>query len=314
MLRLVARDAEQLPAPPPKPAPLPPQLGALRLVSFFRFTKLSDADRVALQADMESLLASLNCRGSVYVAPEGVNGQLSVPAAQLDELAQRMPALPGLEGLQVNAQHASLGTVDSESEAAPYRKLIVRLKGQILTDGLEEEHDWERAGTELDAADWHEMLPTTMGQDNEVEARAADGVAKEGATPLLLDCRNGYESDAGTFEGAEPLNTDIFSESWDVLRKRLDGVPRETPIMTFCTGGIRCVKTNAFLEQELGFSNTYRLRDGIHGYLRHVNDSPGLASKWQGENFVFYEKGEDEGAVGDEEDNEQNLREEGGEA
>ena len=153
------------------------------------------------------------------------------------------------------------------------------------------------------------MLELLLKANASVNTPMADG-----ATPLLLDCRNGYESDAGTFEGAEPLNTDIFSESWDVLRKRLDGVPRETPIMTFCTGGIRCVKTNAFLEQELGFSNTYRLRDGIHGYLRHVNDSPGLASKWQGENFVFYEKGEDESAVGDEEGAEQDLQEEGGEA
>ena len=70
--------------------------------------------------------------------------------------------------------------------------------------------------------------------------------------------------------------------------------------MTFCTGGIRCVKTNAFLEQELGFTNTYRLRDGIHGYLRHVRTlaetGAPVESKWRGRNFVFYETPEGEGA------------------
>ena len=65
----------------------------------------------------------------------------------------------------------------------------------------------------------------------------------------LLDCRNDYESKEGTFTGAEPLGTSTFSESWGVLREKLADVPRDTPIMTFCTGGIRCVKTNAFLEQ-----------------------------------------------------------------
>ena len=116
------------------------------------------------------------------------------------------------------------------------------------------------------------------------------GEAGSSVGPILLDCRNDYESSAGSFLGAEPLDTSVFSESWEVLRKRLDGVPRERPIMTFCTGGIRCVKTNAFLEQELGFTNTFRLRDGIHGYLRHVRDTPGVASKWEGDNFVFYEQ------------------------
>ena len=76
-----------------------------------------------------------------------------------------------------------------------------------------------------------------------------------------------------------------------MLRQKLDGVPKDRPIMMFCTGGIRCVKTNAFVEQELGFTRTYRLRDGIHGYLRHAMETPGLQSKWTGENFVFYEHG-----------------------
>ena len=283
-LRLVARDLDRIPAPPTAADPLPPQRGTLRLVSFFRFAALSDEQRDHLQPSLQMLLETLNCRGSIYLAPEGVNGQLSVPATELEELRRAMAALPGLDGLELNVQHPSLGTIDADADPTPYRKLVVRKKRQILTDGLSQSStaspalDWSRSGTELEAAEWHEMLP-------------ADGAAGEDAAPLLLDCRNGYESDAGTFEGAEALNTEVFSESWDVLRQKLDGVPKDRPIMMFCTGGIRCVKTNAFVEQELGFTRTYRLRDGIHGYLRHAMETPGLQSKWTGENFVFYEQG-----------------------
>ena len=71
------------------------------------------------------------------------------------------------------------------------------------------------------------------------------------------------------------------------LRGRLDGVPSDTPIMTYCTGGIRCVKVNAFLEQSLGFSNTMRLQDGINGYLRFLREEQADDSAWRGQNFVF---------------------------
>mmetsp|Transcript_40929 Transcript_40929/g.135573 ORF Transcript_40929/g.135573 Transcript_40929/m.135573 type:complete len:443 (+) Transcript_40929:84-1412(+) len=322
-LQVVARSGSQLPPPPPAATLLPPQVGPLRLVSFFRFASLGSSRRQHLLEEMSSVLARLGCRGSVYVAPEGVNGQLSVPEAQLDALSVAFAALRGVEGLKLNVQHASLGTVQADAAAAPYRKLIVREKRQILTDGLTEgdergegpagdpaaAFDWDRAGTELAPADWHAMLPPGRPEHAAAASSAAaggegggegGGEAGSSVGPILLDCRNDYESSAGTFLGAEPLDTSVFSESWEVLRKRLDGVPRERPIMTFCTGGIRCVKTNAFLEQELGFTNTFRLRDGIHGYLRHVRDTPGVASKWEGDNFVFYEH--DDAAPSDDEE------------
>ena len=83
------------------------------------------------------------------------------------------------------------------------------------------------------------------------------------------------------------MGTEVFSETWDALRRRLEGVPRDAPIMTYCTGGIRCVKVNAFLEQELGYGNTMRLKDGINGYLRFLRETPDADSEWRGNNFVF---------------------------
>ena len=78
----------------------------------------------------------------------------------------------------------------------------------------------------------------------------------------MLDCRNKYETGVGRFVGAEPLNTENFRESFDVLSERLKDVDKSKPIMTYCTGGIRCVKVGAYLTQELNFTNVNRLAGG----------------------------------------------------
>ena len=317
-LIVTPHDAAALSVPPPPARPTiaePPMDGPVRLVSFFRFVALDAAARAPLLVALRTLLERLHVRGTVYLAAEGINGQLSVPIDRLDALQAGLDGMAGLDGLTLNVQHESLGLVAADAPTRPYRKLIVREKTQILTDGLSGGQasgrrdtggaagagvagaalDWQRAGTELDPADWHKMLIARREQA-QPQPRALPHTA------LLLDCRNKYESDAGSFAGAEPLGTDVFSESWSKLRSRLEGVDRSTPIMTFCTGGIRCVKTNAYLEQQLGFTNTYRLRDGIHGYLRHVAEkkadasangttpeAAAAASQWRGCNFVFYE-------------------------
>jgi predicted sulfurtransferase len=284
---------KDLPVPPPPARREPPPIAdgaTLRLVSFFKFVRFDAAARAVLRNELLELLERLGVRGSVYVAAEGLNGQLSVPQEALSELQHALAAMRGLESLRLNVQHAALGTVSVQSGAPlPYRKLVVREKEQILTDGLAEAQlDWQRAGTELEAAEWHAMLLKSRAQRQ--PAQPARPVPPQASAPLLLDCRNEYESAAGSFVGAEPLGTDTFSESWEALRTRLADVPRDVPLMTFCTGGIRCVKTNAFLEQELGFTTTYRLKDGIHGYLQQFANHDG--SQWEGDNFVFYEAGD----------------------
>ena len=86
----------------------------------------------------------------------------------------------------------------------------------------------------------------------------------------MLDCRNSYESDVGLFQGAIPLNTTFFRESWDALDETLKNTPKDAPLLTYCTGGIRCVKINAYLEQTLGFTNVNRLEGGIIAYTREL--------------------------------------------
>ena len=249
----------------------------LHMVSFFTFhTQPSSQERVAeLVASLNNRLEGLNVRGSVYVASEGLNAQLAVPASHLDALRSLLDESDELRAVELNC-----GEVVAPS-TRPFAKLVVKARRQVLTDGLESALEWQRGGVDVPPEEWDTAL------------------AEEGA--LLLDCRNAYESDVGHFVrpgaagaeatgaevAAEPLGTETFAQSWETLRSRLEHTPRDTPILTYCTGGIRCVKVNAFLEQELGFTQTKKLKDGIVGYLRHKREHQGVPTAWRGDNFVF---------------------------
>ena len=116
----------------------------------------------------------------------------------------------------------------------------IRVRSQIVADGLEEPLDWQNAGYDMPPLEWHEKLK---------KAREASSSSEDDNSntelPIVLDCRNNYETQVGKFELAEPLNTDNFRESWDVLKDRLKDVPKDAPIMTYCTGG-KCMIVSLF--------------------------------------------------------------------
>jgi predicted sulfurtransferase len=134
----------------------------------------------------------------------------------------------------------------------------------------------------MPALEWHEKLK----EENERRERGELEHAQSGIR--LLDCRNTYETDVGRFVGAEPLETHTFRDSWDALKERLAHTPKDAPIMTYCTGGIRCVKVGAYLTQELGFTNVSRLAGGIIAYDRTLSEkAPKETPMFKGTNFVF---------------------------
>jgi predicted sulfurtransferase/predicted O-methyltransferase YrrM len=136
-------------------------------------------------------------------------------------------------------------------------------------------------GYDMPALEWHERLKEEMERRNNTHDTNAPGVR-------LLDCRNFYETDVGRFEGSEPLETHTFRDSWDALKERLADTPKDAHIMTYCTGGIRCVKVGAYLTQELGFTNVSRLAGGIIAYDRILNEkAPTEKPMFKGTNFVF---------------------------
>ncbi|KAJ1442332.1 hypothetical protein B484DRAFT_390121, partial [Ochromonadaceae sp. CCMP2298] len=202
-------------------------------LSFFRFLPIADVESIVKLA--KEALVSLGVRGTLLISTEGVNGQFAVPPELVQSLGGELASLFG-QPLDLNLGN----TVDySQPDTLcefPFKRLIVRQKRQVLTDNLDLPLDCADAGPELSPSDWHRALAEQQGPSG--------GEAGEGGgsvlAPVVLDCRNSYESEVGGFTGALPLNTDVFSQSWAALDELLKDTPRDAPILTYCTGGIRC--------------------------------------------------------------------------
>lgn len=284
-------------APPPPPPPTylegmadPSTTDTMTMLSFYAFPPQGIDDPEAFAFDLKKKWKPFQALGRVYVAQEGVNAQMSIPTNVLENFMNCCRSIPELGQYMENDinidpkpltldEFAVAGVPINGKPAAPFRNLHVRVRTQVVADGLGKPLDWQSAGYDCPPLEWHQKLK---------EARALRESGKADVAPILLDCRNAYETDIGIFDGAEPLNTDSFRESWDVLKERLADTPKDAPIMTYCTGGIRCVKVGAYLTQELGFTNVSRLAGGIIAYDRTLNqEAAGEESMFKGTNFVF---------------------------
>lgn len=262
--------------------PDPTKSDTYSMVSFYRFNNVPDPSDLAHK--LEILWKPFLVVGRVYVAEEGVNAQLSLPTNVLSNFFEVCRKIPIFEDQYFNVDHTL--TVEKFNELKPFKSLHIRVRNQALADGLAEKLDLTRSGIEISPLEWH----NTIGNPKAV----------------ILDCRNSYESDVGKFQNATPLNTTYFRESWNALDDILRDTPKDTPIMTYCTGGIRCVKINAYLEQKMGYQNVGRLHGGIIAYARELEQqTTGTAayctstapasgggrniadSKFNGVNYVF---------------------------
>jgi len=291
----VTKDPDAPPPPPPPPylvgMPDPLTSPTMTMLSFYAFPPnggISDPESTADQ--LKRLWRPFRALGRVYVANEGVNAQMSVPTNVLSNFLQCCTVSPeeGGELSHVLGAYMENGInidpipVDMEEfQAKPaFKNLHIRVRSQIVADGFATPLDWQSAGYDMPPLEWHQKLK---------EAREAHEKGEEDKPlPIVLDCRNDYETQVGRFELAEPLDTENFRDSWDVLKDRLKDVPKDAPVMTYCTGGIRCVKVNAFLTQEMGMTNVSRLAGGIISYDRTLNEqAPAEESMFKGVNYVF---------------------------
>lgn len=172
----------------------------------------------------------------------------------------------------------------------------MKLRPKIVADGLGDKAlHWDSAGYDMPPLEWHHKLKEVRQKRErgfESESLGKDiGIGNSSTctrTPLIFDCRNHYETSVGIFEGAEPLNTENFRDSWNALEDKLKDTPKDAPIMTYCTGGIRCVKVGAYLTQEMGFTNVSRLAGGIIAYDRTLNEkNQEEEPMFKGTNYVF---------------------------
>lgn len=227
------------------------------VAALYHFTCFEDRDRVR-----EQLLATCNARGikgTLLVAREGLNGTVAGSDAGIAALLDFIRTLPGCAGFDHKLSRAA---------EMPFKKLKVRLKQEIVTMGEPDIDPLDKVGHYVAPQDWNALIsaPDT----------------------IVIDTRNDYEVAIGTFRGAIDPKTRSFREFPGWFRDHRDelidgGVKR---VAMFCTGGIRCEKSTAFLKSE-GIEEVYHLKGGI---LKYLEDVPANQSMWDGECFVFDER------------------------
>ena len=227
------------------------------VAAFYRFAALDE--RPALRKELQELAAAGAVRGTILLAAEGVNGTIAGPEAGVMAVLARLRRVPGLERLKAKF---------SRTQEQAFRRLKVRLKREIVTLG--------QPGV-------RPYLATAVG--THVPPEQWDALIAQPDT-LLIDTRNTYEVAIGTFAGAIDPGMASFRDfpSW-VERELGTLVAERKPraIALFCTGGIRCEKATAYLQQQ-GFAGVHHLEGGI---LRYLEERPEAGSSWGGECFVF---------------------------
>jgi UPF0176 protein len=221
------------------------------VAALYKFASLSDP--ASLQASLKPVCADAGVCGTLIIAREGINGTIAGPREGIDLVLGHLRRVPGLADLEHKRSLAS---------RPPFYRMKVRLKREIVTMGVDGIDPHALAGTYVEPRDWNTLL-------------ADPDVA-------LIDTRNAYEVEIGSFPGAIHPGTRSFREfpAWFAQRTELHG---RRKFAMFCTGGIRCEKATAFLKLQ-GFDEVYHLKGGILNYLGTVSAQDSL---WQGECFVF---------------------------
>lgn len=234
----------------------------LRVAALYQFTVFEDCE--AIRAPLARLCRSHGVKGTLLIAHEGINGTIAGTDTAIASVVDHIRALPGCARLDVKFSHA---------ETMPFHRTKVRIKREIVTMGEPAIDPLAGTGHYVAPADWNALI------------------ADPGT--IVIDTRNDYEVAIGTFAGAIDPRTRSFRDfpAWfRAERERLlargdaqSGPPR---VAMFCTGGIRCEKSTAFLKAE-GVDEVYHLKGGILNYLEKV---PAESSLWRGECFVFDER------------------------
>lgn len=221
------------------------------VAALYRFVQLDDYQ--SLRQPLRELMLANGVKGTLLLAREGINGTIAGSRAGVDAVLDWLRADERLRGFDIK---------ESTTDENPFYRTKVKLKREIVTMGVEGIDPKRSVGTYVDPADWNALI-----SDPEV---------------LLIDTRNQYEVEIGTFEHAINPGTETFREFPDYVKNNLDPA-RHRKVAMFCTGGIRCEKSTAFLKEQ-GFEEVYHLRGGILKYLEEV---PEQQSLWRGECFVF---------------------------
>ena len=238
--------------------PQPSSDNTVRVAALYRFASISDP--VAVRDTLQTVCNAGQVRGTLLVAHEGVNGTIAGSVAAVETVLTTIRAMPGFDTLELKY---------AWTDALPFHRMKVRVKREIVTMGQPYLDPAREAGVYVSPADWNALIA-----DPET---------------LVIDTRNDYEGEIGAFEGAVQPNTRSFRDFPDWFRTEGRALLEQTGarrVAMYCTGGIRCEKSTAFLKAE-GVENVHHLEGGILRYLETVDEDDSL---WRGDCFVFDER------------------------
>jgi len=227
-------------------------------LSFYQYAHIPNPE--IFRDHFYQLLEPIGVMGRIYVAKEGINGQMSLPTSNMESFKSIMEGIDFLQGVRLN--------IAIEDDGKSFFKLMIKVREKIVADGLSD--------TSFDVTD----------KGIHLSAKAFNALTDEGDT-IVIDMRNHYESEVGHFEDAITPDVATFRESLPIVVKLLEK-KKDKAIVMYCTGGIRCEKASAYLKHN-GFENVYQLEGGIIEYARQV-EAQQLPNKFIGKNFVFDER------------------------
>ncbi|MCM8535085.1 MAG: rhodanese-related sulfurtransferase [Lentisphaeraceae bacterium] len=219
--------------------------------ALYKFVRLENFEE--MRQPLFEVMDTNEVRGTLLLANEGINGTISGSRKGIDIV---------LDWLNSDERINPLTTKESYTEVSPFKRSKVKLKKEIVTMGVEGIDPTQSVGTYIPPKEWNDLI-----SDPDV---------------ILVDTRNEYEYEIGTFQNAVNPHTDNFREFPKYVEDNLDPAKHKKVAM-FCTGGIRCEKSTAFLKEK-GFDEVYHLQGGILKYLEEV---PKEETMWEGECFVF---------------------------
>ena len=224
-------------------------------ISFYHYFPINDPKQ--FRDELYLHLDKLSVFGRIYVAHEGINAQISVPASRLEELRNYLYSIEPLNGIRLNI------AVDDDGKS--FWVLKVKLREKIVADGINDPgFDMQNRGRYVNAESFNKLT--------------------DDPDTIVVDMRNHYEYEVGHFENAIEVPSDTFKDQLPMAAAMLDS-EKDKNIIMYCTGGIRCEKASAYLLHK-GFKNVFHLEGGIINYANQIKER-GLASKFHGKNFVF---------------------------
>lgn len=233
------------------------EAGKQRLtLSFYAYAKILNPKK--FRDELFIAWNALDALGRIYVAHEGINAQMSIPADNIDAFREMLEGYDFMKGIRLN--------VAVEQDDHSFLKLTIKVRHKIVADGLNDEtFDVTNKGIHLKAQEFNNLL--------------------EDPNTIVVDFRNHYESEVGHFEGAITPDVETFRESLPIITEQLQDFKEDKNLLMYCTGGIRCEKASAYFKHQ-GFKNVYQLEGGIIEYTRQIKEED-IESKFIGKNFVF---------------------------